>query len=159
MPTDDVKSVQNLVINTEWMTEYSHSFSRDLQWNNQLQLMKSDVPQFQGFAFVMNRGTCAMQRAMNVHLYNTFIELQWNSGTKAKMLQHCLIHYCNIRSVWLDSIISSIHVMLYAVCVVPLLLYAIIHWLSFRHMSSYGVYSFLEAFEFCCSSFADEHNT
>ena len=61
MPTDDVKSVQNLVINTEWMTEYSHSFSRDLQWNNQLQLMKSDVPQFQGFAFVMNRGTCATQ--------------------------------------------------------------------------------------------------
>ena len=68
MPTDDVKSVQNLVINTEWMMEYSHSFSRDLQWNNQLQLMKSDVPQFQGFAFVMNRGTCATQRAMNVHL-------------------------------------------------------------------------------------------
>ena len=39
------------------MTEYSHSFSKDLQWNNQSQLMENDVPQFQGFAFVMNGGT------------------------------------------------------------------------------------------------------
>ena len=75
------------------MTEYSHSFSKDLQWNNQLQLIENDVPQFQGFAFVMNGGTHATQRAMNVHLYNTFIELQWKTGTKVKMLQHvCLIH-------------------------------------------------------------------
>ena len=61
--TDDVKSVWNLVINinTDWMTEYSHSFSKDLQWNNQSQLMEHDVPQFKGFAFVMNRATCAMQ--------------------------------------------------------------------------------------------------
>ena len=62
------------------MTEYSHSFSKDLQWNNQIQ----------GFAFVMNGGTHATQRAMNVHLYNTFIELQWKTHTKVKMLQHCL---------------------------------------------------------------------
>ena len=89
--TDDVKSVWNLVINTDSMTEYSHSFRKDLQWNNQSQLMERDVPQFQGFAFVMNRGTRAMQRAMNVHLYNSFIELQWKTGTKVKMLQYCLI--------------------------------------------------------------------
>ena len=50
------------------MMEYSHSFSKELQWNNQSQLMEHDVPQFQEFAFVMNEGTCAMQRAMNVHL-------------------------------------------------------------------------------------------
>ena len=74
------------------MTEYSHSFSKDLQWNNQSQLMEHDVPQFQGFAFVVNGGTCAMQRAMNVHLYNSFIELQRKTGTKDKLLQHCLIH-------------------------------------------------------------------
>ena len=54
--------------------------------------MEHDVPQFQEFAFVMNGGTCAMQRAMNVHLYNSFIELQWKTGTKVKTLQHCLIH-------------------------------------------------------------------
>ena len=47
--TDDVKSVWNLVINTNWMMEYSHSFSKDLHWNNQLQLMERDVPNFQGF--------------------------------------------------------------------------------------------------------------
>ena len=63
------------------MMEYSHSFSKDLQWNNQSQLMERDVPQFQGFAFVMNGGTHATQRAMNVHLYNSFIELQWKTGT------------------------------------------------------------------------------
>ena len=50
------------------MTEYSHSFSKDLQWNNQSQLVEHDVPQFQGFAFVTNRGTCATQQAINVHL-------------------------------------------------------------------------------------------
>ena len=49
---------------------------------------------------------------------------------------------------------------LYALCVLATLLYAIVHWLSFRHMSSYRVYSSLEeAFEFCWSTFADEHNT
>ena len=69
------------------MMEYSHSFSKDLQWNNQSQLMERDVPQFQGFAFVMNGATCAMQWAMNVHLYNTFIKLQCKIGTKVKMLQ------------------------------------------------------------------------
>ena len=88
------------------MTEYSHSFSKDLQWNNQLQLIENDVPQFQGFAFVMNGGTHATQRAMNVHLYNTFIELQWKTGTKVKMLQHCLIHLSHL--LWLASI--SCHV-------------------------------------------------
>ena len=31
----------------------------------------------------------------------------------------------------------SIHVSLYALCVPARLLYAIVHWLSFRHMSSY----------------------
>ena len=55
--TDDVKSVWNLVINTYWMTEYSHSFSKDLQWNNQSQLIEHDMPQFQGFAFVMKGAT------------------------------------------------------------------------------------------------------
>ena len=49
---------------------------------------------------------------------------------------------------------------LYALCVPSRLLYAIVHWLSFRHMSSYGVYSSLEdAFEFSWSSFADKKNT
>ena len=84
LQTDDIKSVWNLVINTDWMTEYLHSFSKDLQWNNQSQLIERDVPQFQGFAFVMNGGTCAMQRAMNVHLYNSFIEQQWKTGTEVK---------------------------------------------------------------------------
>ena len=88
------------------MTEYSHSFSKDLQWNNQLQLIENDVPQFQGFAFVMNGGTHATQRAMNVHLYNTFIELQWKTGTKVKMLQHCLIHLSHL--LWLAS--TSCHI-------------------------------------------------
>ena len=59
--TGDIKSVQNFVVSTDWMTEYSHSFSKDLQWNNQSQLMEHDVPQFQGFAFFMNGGTCATQ--------------------------------------------------------------------------------------------------
>ena len=90
--TGDIKSVQNFVVSTDWMMEYSHSFSKDLQWNNQSQLMEHDVPQFQGFSFFMNRGTCATQRAINVPLYNSFIELQWKTGTKVKMLQHCLIH-------------------------------------------------------------------
>ena len=54
--------------------------------------MERDVPQFQGFAFVMKGATRAIQQAMNVHLYNSFIELQWKTGTKDKMLQHCLIH-------------------------------------------------------------------
>ena len=66
--TDHIKSVQNLVISTDWTTESLHPFSKDIQWNNQLQLMKHDVPQFQGFAFVMNGGTCATQRAMNAHV-------------------------------------------------------------------------------------------
>ena len=55
--------------------------------------MERDVPQFQGFAFVMKGATRAIQQAMNVHLYNSFIELQWKTGTKVKMLQHCLIHF------------------------------------------------------------------
>ena len=59
--TDDIKSVQNLVKTTDWTTESSHSFRKYLQWNNQSQLMKSDVPQFQGFALVMNGATHAMQ--------------------------------------------------------------------------------------------------
>ena len=100
--TDDAKSVWNLVINTDCMMEYSHSFSKDLQWNNQSQLMEHDVPRFQGFAFVMNGGTCAIQWAMNVHLYNNFVELQWKTGTKVKMLQHCLIHLSHL--LWLASI-------------------------------------------------------
>ena len=90
--TDDIKSVWNLVINTDWMTEYSHSFSKDLQWNNQSQLMEHDGPQFQRSAFVMNEGTCDTQWAINVHLYNSFIEQWWKTGTKVKMLQHCVIH-------------------------------------------------------------------
>ena len=46
---------------------------------------------------------------------------------------------CNIRSVRLDLINTSIHISLYALCVVPMLLYTIIHWLSFRHMSSTSI--------------------
>ena len=44
---------------------------------------------------------------------------------------------CNIRSVRLDLINTSIHISLYALCVLPMLLYTIVHWLSFRHMSSH----------------------
>ena len=116
------------------MTEYSHSFSKDLQWNNQSQLMERDVPQFQGFAFVMNGGTRATQRAMNVHLYNSFIELQGKIGTKVKMLQDmCLIHLSHSLCMGrFNKYLYSCHV----VCTVFLQgynLYAIVHWLSFRH--------------------------
>ena len=38
---DDIKSVQNLVISADWMTEWSHSFIKDLQWNNRSQLSQS----------------------------------------------------------------------------------------------------------------------
>ena len=38
---DDKKSVQNLVISADWMMEWSHSFIKDLQWNNRLQLSQS----------------------------------------------------------------------------------------------------------------------
>ena len=66
-------------------------------------------------------------------------------------------YICHVRSVWLYSINTSIHVSLYALCVPARPLYVIVHWLSFRHMSSYGVYSSLEeAFEFCWSLFAGE---
>ena len=52
---------------------------------------------------------------------------------------------------------TSTHVSLYALCVPARPLYVIVHWLSFRHMSSYGIYSSLEeAFEFCWSLFAGE---
>ena len=38
---DDIKSVQNLVISADWMTEWSHSFIKDLQWKNRSQLSQS----------------------------------------------------------------------------------------------------------------------
>ena len=38
---DDTKSVQNVVISADWMTEWSHSFIKDLQWNNRSQLSQS----------------------------------------------------------------------------------------------------------------------
>ena len=66
-------------------------------------------------------------------------------------------YICHVRSVWLYLINTSIHVSLYALCVPARPLYVIVHWLSFRHMSSYGIYSSLEeAFEFCWSLFAGE---
>ena len=158
--TDDIKSVQNLVISTDWMMECSHSFSKDLQWNNQSQLMEHGVPQFQGFAFVMNRATVPCNEPWMYICTTVLSNYKGRQVPGHKMLQHCLIHYGNIRSVWLDSINTSIHVSLYAPCVSTRLLYAIVHWLSFRHMSSYEVYfSLEEAFEFRWSLFADEHNT
>ena len=58
------------------------------------------------------------------------------TGIKVKCC-NTVWYVCNIRSLWLESINTSIHVSLYAPCVPAKLLYAIVHWLSFRRMSSY----------------------
>ena len=114
------------------------------------------MPQFQGFAFVMNGGTCATQRAMNVHLYNSFIELQWKTGTKAQ-------NVATLSDTFVTFAMASFNIMSHCMHCVFLQgynLYAIVHWLSFRHMSGYQsitkeaifwgtFFSIEEAFEFC----------
>ena len=91
--------------------------------------MEHDVPQFQGFAFVMNGGTCATQWAMNVHLYNSFIELQWKTGTKAQ-------NVATLSDTFVTFAMASFNIMsrcMHCVFLQGYNLYAIVHWLSFRH--------------------------
>ena len=172
--TNQVKSVQNLVITTDWTTEYSHSFRKDWFTVEQSIAVNEEwcatVP---GICFCyMNGASHAMQWAMNAHLYNSFTTLHWKTGTKVKMFQYCLIHLSYLLCMARFNIQYSIHVSLHVLCVPARLLYAIVHWLSFRHISSYEsitkqpilwgtctFFSIEEAFEFCRSSFADEHNT
>ena len=68
---------------------------------------------------------------------HNFIELQrYRQGPRSKFC-NTVSFVCNIRSVWLDLINISIHISLYALCVLLMLLYTIVYWLSFRYMSSY----------------------
>ena len=91
--------------------------------------MEHDVPQFQGFAFVMNGATCATQWAMNVHLYNSFIKLQWKTGTKAQ-------NVATLSDTFVTVAMASFNIMsrcMHCVFLQGYNLYAIVHWLSFRH--------------------------
>ena len=71
------------------MMEWSHSFSKDLQWINKLQLIVCDVPELQKIVIVLGGATCAMQQAMNVQWFYRPTMVQ--TGTKVKLLQHCLV--------------------------------------------------------------------
>ena len=68
---------------------------------------------------------------------NNFIELQRYRQEPRSKFCNTVLFVCNIHSVWLDLINTSIHISLYALCVLLLLLYTIVNWLSFRYMSSY----------------------
>ena len=73
--------------------------------------MEHDVPELQEIV-IMSGATRAMQQAMKVPkivatLSGTFVILFWH--------------------VWLDSINTSFHVLLYAPCVLAMLLYTIVH--------------------------------
>ena len=72
-------------------------------------------------------------------MYICTIVLSNYNGRQVPRSKRCntVWYICHIRFVWLDSINTSSHVSLYALCVPARLLYAIVHWLSFRHMSSY----------------------
>ena len=71
------------------MMEWSHSFSKDLQWINKLQLIVCDVPELQKIVIVLGGATCAMEQAMNVQWFYRPTMVQ--TGTKVKLLQHCLV--------------------------------------------------------------------
>ena len=93
---------------------------------------------------------------MNVHLYNSFIELQWKTGTKAQ-------NVATLSDTFVTFAMASFNIMSHCMHCVFLQgynLYAIVHWLSFRHMSGYQsitkeaifwstFFSIQEAFE-CC---------
>ena len=68
---------------------------------------------------------------------HNFIELQRYRQEPRSKFCNTVSFVCNIRSVWLDLINTSIHISLYALCVLLMLLYTIVYWLSFRYMSSY----------------------
>ena len=68
---------------------------------------------------------------------NNFIELQRYRQEPRSKFCNTVSFVCNIRSVWLDLINTSIHISLYALCVLLMLLYTIVYWLSFIYMSSY----------------------
>ena len=68
---------------------------------------------------------------------HNFIELQRHRQEPRSKFCNTVSFVCNIRSVWLDLINTSIHISLYALCVLLMLLYTIVYWLSFRYMSSY----------------------
>ena len=70
-------------------------------------------------------------------MYNNFIELQRYRQESRSKFCNTVWFVCHIRSVWLDLINTPIHISLYALCVLPMLLYTIVHWLSFRYMSNY----------------------
>ena len=68
---------------------------------------------------------------------HNFIELQRYRQEPRSKFCNTVSFVCNIRSVWLDLINTFIHISLYALCVLLMLLYTIVYWLSFRYMSSY----------------------
>ena len=68
---------------------------------------------------------------------NNFIKLQRYRQKPRSKFCNTVSFVCNIRSVWLDLINTFIHISLYALCVLLMLLYTIVYWLSFRYMSSY----------------------
>ena len=78
-----------MVISADWMMEWSHSFSKDLQWINKSQLIVCDVPELQKIVIVLGGATCAMQQTMNVQWSYRTTMVQ--TGTKVKLLQHCLV--------------------------------------------------------------------
>ena len=91
------------------------------------------MPQLQ--RIVMSGATRATQRAINVQQFYWTTKVQ-RQEPRSKFC-NTVSFVCNIRSVRLDLINTSIHISLYALCVLLMLLYTVVHWLSFRYMSSY----------------------
>ena len=100
--------------------------------------MERDVPELRGIVIVMSRAT----RVINVQQYNIFVLLsvvQWYRQVPRSKCCNTVQYICNICPVWLDSLNASIiiHFLFSCTQLVFLQCYCIIHWLSFRHVSSY----------------------
>ena len=68
---------------------------------------------------------------------HNFIELQRYRQEPRSKFCNTVSFVCNIRSVRLHLINTSIHISLYALRILLMLLCTVVHWLSFRYMSSY----------------------
>ena len=104
--------------------------------------MERDLPELEGIVIIMSRAT----RAINVKQYNIFVLLQYN-GTERYQGQNVATPSSTFVTFVLygqiHKYVYSFLVKFYTACVLATLLHAIVHWLSFRRMSSYKKVIFL----------------